>query len=188
MIRPAPPRRSSHFPPAPVICPPGRGPRASRRAPGRVATGMASVAALAAPWALLGAPGGGGGRGAWVTPPGAAAAAAGAAGAAAPAGVLSLSPTAVALAAGLIAVQALVSLKFHLGLHTQLAVAAVRCVLQLSVLGYVLGEAAAGGGGGGGGGGGRGGGGGGGGGVVKGPEPWTGLCVLRRQLAGLRPG
>lgn len=55
-------------------------------------------------------------------------------------GVLTLSPTAVALAAGLIAVQALVSLRFHLGLHTQLVVAALRCVVQLSVLGYVLGE------------------------------------------------
>lgn len=59
-------------------------------------------------------------------------------------GVLALSPTAVALAAALILVQALVSVKYHLGLHTQLAVAAVRCVLQLSVLGYVLGERRAG--------------------------------------------
>lgn len=55
-------------------------------------------------------------------------------------GVLSLSPVAVALAAALIVVQALVSLRFSLGLHTQLAVAAARCVVQLSVLGYVLGE------------------------------------------------
>ncbi|GBF92795.1 ABC transporter permease [Raphidocelis subcapitata] len=55
-----------------------------------------------------------------------------------PGGVLALSPLAVALAAALIAVQALVSLRFRLGLHTQLAVAAVRCVLQLSVLGYIL--------------------------------------------------
>ncbi|KAI8474099.1 MAG: hypothetical protein J3K34DRAFT_408830 [Monoraphidium minutum] len=59
-------------------------------------------------------------------------------GGAATGGVLSLSPVAVALAAALIVVQALVSLRFNLGLHTQLAVAAVRCVLQLSVLGYVL--------------------------------------------------
>jgi hypothetical protein len=55
-------------------------------------------------------------------------------------GVLSLSPVAVALAAALIVVQALVSLRFSLGLHTQLAIAAARCVVQLSVLGYVLGE------------------------------------------------
>lgn len=55
-------------------------------------------------------------------------------------GVLALSPLAVALAAALIVVQAIASVKFHLGLHTQLALAAVRCVLQLSVLGYILGE------------------------------------------------
>lgn len=54
-------------------------------------------------------------------------------------GVLELSYSAVALAAALIAVQALASVKFHLGLHTQLAIAAVRCVVQLGILGgYVL--------------------------------------------------
>jgi hypothetical protein len=96
---------------------------------------MATAAVLASPWALLGLPGdAGAGAVTQMWPPGASAADAPPA-----AGVLALSPTAVALAAGLIAVQALVSLKFHLGLHTQLAVAAVRCVVQLSILGYVLG-------------------------------------------------
>jgi hypothetical protein len=57
-----------------------------------------------------------------------------------PGGVLSLSPAAVALAAALIVVQALVSLRFRLKLHTQLLIAAVRCIVQLSVLGYILGE------------------------------------------------
>lgn len=55
-------------------------------------------------------------------------------------GALVLSPLDVSLAAALIVVQALVSLRYKLGLHTQLLIAAVRCILQLSVLGYVLGE------------------------------------------------
>jgi hypothetical protein len=54
-------------------------------------------------------------------------------------GALVLSPLDVSLAAALIVVQALVSLRYKLGLHTQLLIAAVRCILQLSVLGYVLG-------------------------------------------------
>jgi ABC-type iron transport system FetAB permease component len=49
-----------------------------------------------------------------------------------------LSPLSVAFAALLILVQAATSFHFHLGLHWQLLLAAVRCVLQLSVLGYIL--------------------------------------------------
>lgn len=57
-------------------------------------------------------------------------------------GVMTLSWAAVACAAALIVVQALASLRFDLGLHTQLLLAAVRCVVQLDLLGMVLGEEA----------------------------------------------
>lgn len=44
----------------------------------------------------------------------------------------------VALAAALILLQIVVSVRLCLGLHSQLAVAAVRCVVQLTLLGYIL--------------------------------------------------
>ncbi|KAK9840558.1 hypothetical protein WJX81_000987 [Elliptochloris bilobata] len=47
-------------------------------------------------------------------------------------------PTAIAIGAAVIVVNAAVSLWLQLGLHWQLAVGAVRCIVQLSVLGYIL--------------------------------------------------
>jgi putative ABC transport system permease protein len=49
-----------------------------------------------------------------------------------------LSPVSVGFAALLIVVQAAVSFHLHLGLQGQLLLAAFRCILQLSVLGYIL--------------------------------------------------
>ncbi|KAG2501532.1 hypothetical protein HYH03_000039 [Edaphochlamys debaryana] len=53
-------------------------------------------------------------------------------------GTIPLSPLAVALAAVVLVINGIISLRFKLGLHTQLLVAATRMVIQLSVLGYVL--------------------------------------------------
>jgi len=53
-------------------------------------------------------------------------------------GLLDLSPLDVALCVLLVAVQVLASWSLGLGLHRQLAVAACRCVLQLSLLGVLL--------------------------------------------------
>lgn len=52
--------------------------------------------------------------------------------------IIALSPMQVSFAAALIVVQAIVSVRLSLGLHTQLLIAAVRCILQLSALGYIL--------------------------------------------------
>ncbi len=52
--------------------------------------------------------------------------------------IIQLSPLQVAAAAALILVQAAVSVQLSLGLQTQLFIAAVRCVVQLSCLGYIL--------------------------------------------------
>jgi putative ABC transport system permease protein len=53
-------------------------------------------------------------------------------------GLLDLSPFDVALCVLLVAVQGLASWRLRLGLHAQLAVAAFRCVAQLSLLGVAL--------------------------------------------------
>ncbi|GFR48764.1 hypothetical protein Agub_g10585, partial [Astrephomene gubernaculifera] len=53
-------------------------------------------------------------------------------------GTIHLSPIAVTLAAAVLSINAIISLKFKLGLHTQLVVASVRMVVQLSLLGYLL--------------------------------------------------
>lgn len=55
-----------------------------------------------------------------------------------PSDIVYLTPDQVATAAALILVQGVVSFRLQLGLNTQLAVAAVRCVLQLMTLGYIL--------------------------------------------------
>ncbi|CAL8462573.1 g2106 [Coccomyxa elongata] len=55
-----------------------------------------------------------------------------------PASIDPLGPFAVLLSAALILVNAAISVRFSLGLHRTLAVASLRCVLQLSILGYVL--------------------------------------------------
>jgi putative ABC transport system permease protein len=52
--------------------------------------------------------------------------------------VISLSPWDLAAASVLIVIDAAISLWLHLGLHRQIAVAALRLVLQLTVIGYVL--------------------------------------------------
>ncbi|KAK9906713.1 hypothetical protein WJX75_006615 [Coccomyxa subellipsoidea] len=49
-----------------------------------------------------------------------------------------LGPFALLLSAALILVNAAISVRFSLGLHRTLAVASIRCILQLSILGYVL--------------------------------------------------
>ncbi|KAF6251822.1 hypothetical protein COO60DRAFT_581040 [Scenedesmus sp. NREL 46B-D3] len=53
-------------------------------------------------------------------------------------GAIDITYLGVGLAAALIMLQILVSIRLCLGLHSQLAVAAVRCVVQLSLLGYIL--------------------------------------------------
>eukprot|EP00879_Flechtneria_rotunda_P028713 GHRR01030927.1.p1 GENE.GHRR01030927.1~~GHRR01030927.1.p1 ORF type:complete len:301 (+),score=63.82 GHRR01030927.1:256-1158(+) len=52
--------------------------------------------------------------------------------------IVDITVTGVALAAALILVQGLVSIRLSLGLHSQLLVAGVRCIVQLSLLGYIL--------------------------------------------------
>ncbi len=52
--------------------------------------------------------------------------------------LITLRPQDVAAAAALIIIQGLVSVRLSLGLHSQLIIAAIRCVIQLSLLGYIL--------------------------------------------------
>ncbi|GLC47854.1 hypothetical protein PLESTB_000032700 [Pleodorina starrii] len=59
-------------------------------------------------------------------------------GAASPDGTIHLSPVAVSLSAAVLLVNGFISLRFKLGLHTQLVFASLRMVVQLSLLGYVL--------------------------------------------------
>ena len=49
-----------------------------------------------------------------------------------------LSPFAVLLAAALLLVNGAISAKFSLGWHKSLAVACTRCVVQLTIIGYIL--------------------------------------------------
>ncbi|EIE23945.1 hypothetical protein COCSUDRAFT_65658 [Coccomyxa subellipsoidea C-169] len=49
-----------------------------------------------------------------------------------------LGPFALLLSAALVLVNAAISVRFSLGLHRTLLVASIRCILQLSLLGYVL--------------------------------------------------
>ncbi|GIL79763.1 hypothetical protein Vretifemale_9065 [Volvox reticuliferus] len=53
-------------------------------------------------------------------------------------GTIYLSPVAVSLSAAVLLVNAFISLRFKLGLHTQLVIASIRMVVQLSLLGYIL--------------------------------------------------
>ncbi|KAK9818197.1 hypothetical protein WJX72_008661 [[Myrmecia] bisecta] len=53
-------------------------------------------------------------------------------------GPISLSYISVLLAAALVAVNILISIKLSLGLHRKLAVATVRAIVQLTILGYIL--------------------------------------------------
>ena len=52
--------------------------------------------------------------------------------------LIQLSPWQVALAAGLVLISGLISLGMQLGLHRRLALASVRCVVQLVLIGLVL--------------------------------------------------
>ena len=51
---------------------------------------------------------------------------------------VALSPFAVLLAAALLLVNAAISAKFSLGWHKSLAMACTRCVVQLTIIGYIL--------------------------------------------------
>ncbi|GAB4820660.1 hypothetical protein N2152v2_007706 [Parachlorella kessleri] len=53
-------------------------------------------------------------------------------------GPVDISILGLVLATALVAVNGLVSVWLHLGLHGKLAIATVRCILQLSLLGYIL--------------------------------------------------
>ncbi|PNW72321.1 hypothetical protein CHLRE_16g673000v5 [Chlamydomonas reinhardtii] len=54
------------------------------------------------------------------------------------ANTIQLSPVAVALAGAVLLINGAISLRFKLGLHSQLLIASVRMVVQLSILGYML--------------------------------------------------